>query len=262
MKHEVPGYTSEEKVTGFIEGRSGPSNQHGDTGGASRFFTTIRCAPGCPVEELDKQSGTSKSSGGQIGKITRDTDNAYAGGWDSAVKGDPGFGDVGGASRFFTTFKCVPGCPVDELNNQSGIRTSGTGNFIKASAAGYRPNALGTESRPEGTEMISYGDTGGADRYFTTFKYSSKPSGKEKNEGCKAAGEINTHPTVKSVELMQWLCTLITPEKGIVLDPFCGSGSTGVAAVKLGFSFLGIDLEKQYVKISRLRIGNVNKEKT
>lgn len=64
----------------------------------------------------------------------------------------------------------------------------------------------------------------------------------------------NFHPTVKPTELMRYLCRLITPVGGTILDPFCGSGSTGKAAALEGFSFVGIDIDPEYVDISRRRI--------
>jgi len=66
--------------------------------------------------------------------------------------------------------------------------------------------------------------------------------------------ERNGHPTVKPVDLMQWLCRLITPPGGTVLDPFTGSGSTGMAALREGFDFIGIEREPGYVEIARARI--------
>jgi len=66
----------------------------------------------------------------------------------------------------------------------------------------------------------------------------------------------NNHPTVKPQKLMTYLCGLITPPNGVILDPFMGSGSTGVAAVASGYSFVGIDREEDYVEISRLRLQN------
>jgi len=64
----------------------------------------------------------------------------------------------------------------------------------------------------------------------------------------------NTHTTVKPVSLMRYLCRLITPEKGIVLDPFMGSGSTGIAARLEGFKFCGMEMEEEYMKIAEARI--------
>lgn len=64
----------------------------------------------------------------------------------------------------------------------------------------------------------------------------------------------NTHVAVKPVALMAWLCRLITPPGGLVLDPFAGSGSTGVAALKEGFRFVGIEQSPEYVAIARARL--------
>lgn len=64
----------------------------------------------------------------------------------------------------------------------------------------------------------------------------------------------NNHPTVKPTDLMRYLCRLVTPPSGIVLDPFTGSGSTGKAAVIEGFQFIGIEREAEYVEIARARI--------
>ena len=64
----------------------------------------------------------------------------------------------------------------------------------------------------------------------------------------------NTHPTVKPTTLMQWLCRLITPPGGIILDPFMGSGSTGKAAVLEGFQFIGCEREDEYMPIATARI--------
>lgn len=64
----------------------------------------------------------------------------------------------------------------------------------------------------------------------------------------------NTHPTVKPIELMKYLCRLVTPKGGIVLDPFMGSGSTGMAAKDEGFDFIGIEREKEYFEICKSRI--------
>jgi len=91
------------------------------------------------------------------------------------------------------------------------------------------------------------GDSGGASRFFPVFRYQAKPSQSEK-------GATNVHPTVKSIALMDWLIRLVTPPGGVVLDPFLGSGTTGVAAVKGGFGFIGIEREAEYLAIARARI--------
>lgn len=67
----------------------------------------------------------------------------------------------------------------------------------------------------------------------------------------------NIHPTVKPTDLMRYLCRLVTPPGGVVLDPFMGSGSTGKAAMLEGFQFIGIDREAEYLKIASARINAV-----
>ena len=80
-------------------------------------------------------------------------------------------------------------------------------------------------------------------RYF----YCPKTSSAER-------GSNNTHPTVKPQELMKYLCRLVTPKGGVVLDPFMGSGSTGMAAKDEGFDFIGIEKEQEYFEIAEARI--------
>lgn len=87
------------------------------------------------------------------------------------------------------------------------------------------------------------GDSGSAARFF----YCAKTSKKDRGDG-------NNHPTVKPTELMRYLCRLVTPPNGTVLDPFMGSGSTGKAAVLEGFNFIGIELDPAYVKVADQRI--------
>jgi site-specific DNA-methyltransferase (adenine-specific) len=79
------------------------------------------------------------------------------------------------------------------------------------------------------------------------FFYCAKASRSDRGEG-------NTHPTVKPTDLMRYLCRLVTPPGGTVLDPFAGSGSTGKAAALEGFRFIGIEREAEYVEIARARI--------
>ncbi len=74
-------------------------------------------------------------------------------------------------------------------------------------------------------------------------------------EAEKFAARRNSHPTVKPIALMRWLCRLVTPKGGTVLDPFTGSGTTGIAALAEGFTFVGIEREADYVRIARRRIG-------
>lgn len=95
-------------------------------------------------------------------------------------------------------------------------------------------------------QTVGYGDSGTAARFF----YCAKASKKDR-------GEANNHPTVKPTELLRYLCRLITPPGGLVLDPFAGSGSTGKAALLEGFRFIGVEREEEYVRIAAARLAAV-----
>lgn len=86
-------------------------------------------------------------------------------------------------------------------------------------------------------------DSGSAARFFYCAKANKKDRGKE-----------NTHPTVKPTDLMRYLCRLVTPPNGIVLDPFMGSGSTAIAAIRENFNFVGIEMLREHFETAKRRI--------
>lgn len=111
------------------------------------------------------------------------------------------------------------------------------------------------------SEHRARGDSGSAARFF----YCAKASPEDRNEGLigftitqdnevQISPSKNHHPTVKPTDLMRYLCRLVTPAGGVVLDPFMGSGSTGKAAVLEGFQFIGIELDSNYAAIAEERI--------
>ena len=125
------------------------------------------------------------------------------------------------------------------LDKQSGTLKSG-----KMKAKTKRQNLKGwAGDMPKETANETIGDSGGAARFF----YCAKASKADRGIG-------NTHPTVKPLKLMEHLVTLVTPGNGLVLDPFTGSGSTLLAASKLGFNFIGFELDKGYYDIVNQRI--------
>ena len=99
-----------------------------------------------------------------------------------------------------------------------------------------------------GFKNSEYTDSGSAARFF----YCAKAGKKERNNGL----EKNSHPTIKPIKLMRYLCRLVTPKGGTVLDPFMGSGTTGISAKLEGFNFIGIELSEEYFKIAEGRISN------
>jgi site-specific DNA-methyltransferase (adenine-specific) len=142
-----------------------------------------------------------------------------------------------------------------------------------------RPGYGGGWGKPGGT---GYHDSDYAARFF----YCAKASKADRDAGCeglaerltmrygeKAQGPLpqqtpskpvpqrNRHPTVKPTALMRYLCRLVTPPGGLVLDPFAGSGSTGKAAIAEGFLFIGIEREAEYVEIARARIAAATEDR-
>lgn len=114
------------------------------------------------------------------------------------------------------------------------------------------------------TVWTGYGDSGSDSRFF----YCAKATRQDREEGMEAQDETkplswskgternvrNHHPTVKPTALMRWLCRLVTPPGGEILDPFMGSGSTGKASLIEGFRFTGIDRSPEYVRIAEKRL--------
>jgi site-specific DNA-methyltransferase (adenine-specific) len=96
--------------------------------------------------------------------------------------------------------------------------------------------------------MLKRNDSGSAARFF----YCAKSPKSERNLGLPE-GITNTHPTVKPLTLLQYLCRLITPPGGLILDPFSGSGSTGIASNREGFNSILIEIDIDYAKIAEAR---------
>lgn len=102
---------------------------------------------------------------------------------------------------------------------------------------------------PPATDHAKRTDTGSAARFF----YHAKASKRDRNSGLPA-GELNKHPTVKPQALCRYLCRLVTPPGGTVLDPYMGSGTTGVAAIAEGFAFIGMEMEQASFDTAHTRI--------
>ncbi|HUT59189.1 MAG TPA: site-specific DNA-methyltransferase, partial [Phycisphaerae bacterium] len=139
------------------------------------------------------------------------------------------------------------------LDEQSGVTVSTGG---QASLGAFRDGAIYGKGRNEvESRDPGKGDTGGASRFF----YVAKPSTAEREgEDLPLLGLTKTpiaHPTMKPVDLMRYLVRLVTPRGGVVLDPFMGSGTTGMAAGREGFDFIGIEREAEYFAIAQGRIG-------
>ncbi|WP_438301639.1 DNA-methyltransferase [Pseudomonas sp. NMS19W] len=151
---------------------------------------------------------------------------------------------------------------------QAGAAAQVTGNEPTANGFSGSVKYSGMRERVAGA---FHDDSGSAARFF----YCAKTSRKDRNEGlissdspavgrdatmrhCETAEwsirNGNSHPTVKPTDLMAYLLRLVTPTGGVALDPFMGSGSTGKAAIREGFHFIGCEIDEQYVAIARARI--------
>lgn len=128
---------------------------------------------------------------------------------------------------------------ADMLDEQSGVTKSKSGGF-----SGNNPGMWAGKNK---TERLGHTDSGGASRFF----YCAKASSKER--------QGSNHPTMKPISLMKYIITLLAPPNNpILLDPFCGSGSTLLAAKELGIQYIGIEKEKEYCEIAERRLANDN----
>jgi len=162
------------------------------------------------------------------------------------------------------------------LDEQSGFTQSGAPRNDREQSIG----AIWGKNRNHIPCGPQYGDKGGASRFF----YCAKASKDERNAGLEHFVDVertdyggfhseegliangrnpanrlpmkNPHPTVKPVALMRYLCRLVTQPNGITLDPFMGSGTTGIAATQEGFNFIGIEMSEEYIEIAKQRINH------
>jgi len=131
---------------------------------------------------------------------------------------------------------------AEMLDEQSGELKSGK-------PTGQRRANHHWKSEETGTPLTGIGDSGGASRFF----YVAKARTAERTAGGRV---VNKHPTVKPLALMEWLCRLVTMPAGtVILDPFMGSGTTGVACRRLGVDFVGIDNNAESFQTAKARIG-------
>jgi hypothetical protein len=304
---------------------SGSYNTHRDADG-TETVPAWECQENCPVRLLDAQSGKLHSQDPRT--RVSGTPNGCTWGdrkWVSSAPKSGGYGDNGGASRFFLTVKgerCEsasiaeptstpssrPGAsalsgaatPLARARSQAGpvsIAGSGcstpppspastadspanTGTIpITPTCCGSCGSALPVTDESTSSASAAAVEVVNVQVEGTRFRYEAKASRREREAGLEGMPQVNpfdrdgpsanfekmgslsgprtnSHPTVKPLALMRWLCRLVCPPGGVILDPFTGSGSTGCAAVLEGFRFLGIEQEAEYVAIAERRIAH------
>ncbi len=186
---------------------------------------------GCRVETADDLNGGAYTGNGKrqtlfgLGNSGKDYKQP-AGRWPANIAHD-------GSEDVLAVFPDLGKCGVAGTAGRHGFGTA----YV---AGGHK---AGTQLAPQ-----TFGDSGSAARFF----YCAKASKSDRGD--------NIHPTVKPTKLMRWLCRLVTPPGGLILDPFMGSGSTGKAAIQEGFRFVGIELQPEYCAIAEKRMTEIQPE--
>lgn len=197
----------------------------------SLWCTADGCADGCPVAELDAQSGISTSTATMRGFTGRHDpgqgpEHNRIKDYSNSLRGHE---DAGGASRFFPVFAY----DADDLPWLPFYYTPKPDRAERDKGCAALPQHTSGEltHRADGSAGLNSPRAGAG----------------------RTSGGRNTHPTIKPQALMRWLCRLITPLGGVVLDPFGGSGSTIVAADQCGFAGIYIDQDADYLAIAIAR---------
>jgi site-specific DNA-methyltransferase (adenine-specific) len=223
---------------------------------AGYAYTVQRMAPGAD----QNKTGKTHQQGVEFRGQTKD------GRWPANLIHD-------GSEEVLAAFPDAPGQMADASTNADQRKTQNCygamrrGRGDEPSAESENSGAVGFKMKPGARRL----DAGSAARFF----YCAKANREDRNEGVGGtaypavrsgstmgdreradwpARNGNHHPTVKPTDLMAYLCRLVTPAGGTVLDPFMGSGSTGKAAVLEGFRFIGIEREAEYLEIASARI--------
>jgi site-specific DNA-methyltransferase (adenine-specific) len=245
---------------GRVGGKRWPANMILSHSPICRQIGTKRVNTGTAVRENLPDSGASQVQ--ENVPVTQRGENAT-------------YADADGKETV-SVWGCVAGCPVRQLDQQSGVSSSGSPEvkaFTRKKGAGALNEAKGSMGAVGATmTSFGYGDSGTASRFF----FQPKAQTKERWAYCKRCkvafqhsierfaehedhrkDDVISHPTQKPVELMEYLIRLVTQEGGVVLDPFCGSATTAVAAKRLGFRFVTCELDEDYAKIAQARLAQV-----
>jgi DNA modification methylase len=199
-------------------------------------------SPGC------KRVGTAKMKGSSKPRTENKGYEEAGSGKSWSIQGgrpegfvNPGYGDEEGMEEI-EAWECEPDCPVRIMNEQVSPTKSAGGRAYQNTndmySGGWGDEEEGVSADP------GYGNYGGPSRFF----YTSKATGRE---------NYNTHPTLKPVDLCEWLVRIITKPGDLVLDPFAGSGTTGIAANHANRDYVLIEREPQYIEIIERRLKEV-----
>jgi site-specific DNA-methyltransferase (adenine-specific) len=214
--------------------------------------TDAACVEGCPVRALGEQSGVSVSKASQRGSVKVFSDKVRGStGWEGKST-ERGHDDTGTAARFFPVFRldtseATPQAATCAACQGSGIvQVPGITEPFDAWYAATKDYGGTYEEWQRLREPYAAPCPHCETPNVSPFRYQAKPAPSER------AG--STHPTQKSLALMEWLVKLVTAPDQTVLDCFMGSGTTGVAALRAGRQFIGIEMDAAYFAIAQQRI--------
>ena len=274
----------------ILDEQSGDCKQEASSGGASRFFKEVNFSDQehtpivlarKPIEGTVAENVLEHGTGGinikdcRIGGFTN-TQPSGMNRWNDFRHGDDKYPTEETVNVQEGRF------PANVIHDGSDVVLEG---FPHTKSGDGKPHHVTRESQSgsmsgknyAGRTLNTFGDEGSAARFF----YCAKASTGERNEGLESlepqtmgnhqssleGGKMltgsgnersnaknNFHPTVKPIALMEYLCRMVTPKGGTVLDPFMGSGTTGIAATRLGFEFIGIEMTPEYIELAATRI--------
>lgn len=194
---------------------------------------TWDCHPSCPTWAF-KKAGERQSRPGKTKTASQDAKSIFAGtGFDSKTFYP---GDTGSASRFFKSCSYTS----DDMDIAAAISP-----FYYCSKASRAEREKGLDGMPDKAIAGCYGEFEGDGRGRQTEHRPAK----------------NNHPTIKPVQLISYLARLICPPGGTILDPFGGSGTLAVAAIREGFHYVLIEKEAEYIEIARSRAAHELKQR-
>jgi site-specific DNA-methyltransferase (adenine-specific) len=198
---------------------------------------------------IGTEISTYKEAGRWPANVILDGSDEVVAGFPSEVKG--GTWNKTQGARYFNN----NGEETNYVSSGSDSTVGSAARFFYCAKASVKDREEGLGDLPYGTLAYSNGaqaaDNDGADEYTGGSTDIGLNNIKKRK---------NTHPTVKHTELMRYLCRLITPPNGVVLDAFMGSGSTGKAAMLEGFNFIGIEMEAEYLNIAKVRIEHASRK--
>ena len=236
----------------------------GDTGGASRFFYVAKTSTRERNEGLDRNDPVWNDETWlrlDLNSLTENTSQLSKAISDEALTAFPKWSTDTFGSEFTDQYPKglmfiieITTKLITELRTSNYCHASNTKESIRGAIKTIRENGL---NLAESAEFLS-----SLQRSITNEKMGSvlgvviaALQMLQKTSACANYGAF--HPTIKPIRLMTYLCRLITPPNGVVLDPFMGSGSTGIAAIKEGFKFIGIEKEPEYYEIAKKRLDHV-----